>query len=514
MPRRRHPRRVVALAVVLATVLVASSTTCSGAREPMPRLDSDPRPSRAASGRGSELVPDHDADLHPADPSTAGLPARWRPAPLRWASCEDDPNDPDLSCATLVVPLDWSRPDGATIELAVARRTAAGPADERIGTIVANPGGPGGSGVELVEDDPFSPGIARRFDRVGWDPRGVGDSTPVTCGTDTVTRFVAADPDPDSPAEQAELERLARAVSDDCATHDAELLAHIGTRDVVRDLEALRLALDDGPIDYVGFSYGTQIGQMYADAFPAGIRTMVLDGVVDPSKGFTEFLMGQIDGFDAAFDAAAARCSARSRACGVEDLTAAYDRVRDRVERAPLRTDAHTPIGPAELATAAIYTGYLTDGWRQLGPALASALDDAAAPLSSRCPTPTTTSAATAPTPASSAPTRHRRRTPRRGRRSRTRPGPAPPGSAARSPTSCCRARPGRSAPTSSPPRSPLPTPHRSSSSATPGIPRPRCRGPAPSPRRCARPCSSPSTSRGTPPTAATAAPPTWSTST
>ncbi len=341
----------------------------------MPRLDSDPRPSRAASGRGSELVPDHDADLHPADPSTAGLPARWRPAPLRWASCEDDPNDPDLSCATLVVPLDWSRPDGATIELAVARRAATGAAGDRIGTIVANPGGPGGSGVELIEDDPFSAGIARRFDRVGWDPRGVGDSTPVTCGTDTVTRFVAADPDPDSPAEQAELERLARAVSDDCATHDAELLAHIGTRDVVRDLEALRLALDDGPIDYVGFSYGTQIGQMYADAFPAGIRTMVLDGVVDPSKGFTEFLMGQIDGFDAAFDAAAARCSARSRACGVEDLTAAYDRVRDRVERAPLRTDAHTPIGHAELATAAIYTGYLTDGWRQLGPALASALD-------------------------------------------------------------------------------------------------------------------------------------------
>ncbi|HNB95783.1 MAG TPA: hypothetical protein PLX07_12460, partial [Microthrixaceae bacterium] len=172
MLRRRLCRRPAALILLATAGLLAAGSSCggTGSRAPLAQVDSDPRPS----------IPGADADPVPVDASSMDLPSGWRPAPLRWASCEDDPNDPDLSCATLVVPLDWSRPDGATIELAVARRAATGAAGDRIGTIVANPGGPGGSGVELIEDDPFSAGIARRFDRVGWDPRGVGDSTPVT----------------------------------------------------------------------------------------------------------------------------------------------------------------------------------------------------------------------------------------------------------------------------------------------------------------------------------------------
>lgn len=375
MPRRRPlTHRAVAVAALTA-VLVTSTSTCGIDRQPTVRLESDARPPAAGPGRGPELVPDHDADLHPAG-SPGGLPAGWRPAPLRWEPCgERAGGDRSMTCASLAVPLDWSRPEGETIELAVARRPADGPAEDRVGTIVANPGGPGGSGVELIAADPFDGQLAHRFDRVGWDPRGVGDSTPVTCGTDTVTAFVAADPDPDTPAEQAELERRARAVSDDCAARDAALLAHIGTRDVVRDLEALRLALGGERIDYVGFSYGTQIGQLYAEMFPSGVRTMVLDGVVDPSKGFTDFLMGQIDGFDDAFAAAALRCSRAGDDCPVDDLAAAYDRVRERVELTPLPASGRTPAGPAELATAAIYSGYVEDGWRALARALSAALD-------------------------------------------------------------------------------------------------------------------------------------------
>ncbi len=268
--------------------------------------------------------------------------------------------------------MDWSDPDGAQIELAVAK-VPASHRSERLGTIVTNPGGPGGSGVDFVASNPFGGDLARRFDQVSWDPRGVGSSTAVTCGETAASAFLHADPDPDTAEEQATLDRLARAVSDECAGHDAELLAHVGTIDVARDLEALRLALDDGPINFVGFSYGTQIGQMYAELFPTGMRSMVLDGVVDPALGFTEFLMGQIDGFEASFAAQSAECAKASERCGVPDLGAAFDRVKERVERDPLPVGSDRSVGPAELATAAIYAGYRTAGWQDLGPALAAA---------------------------------------------------------------------------------------------------------------------------------------------
>jgi pimeloyl-ACP methyl ester carboxylesterase len=299
-----------------------------------------------------------------------GFPEAWRPAPLVWKSCDVGPR---TQCATLQVPLDWSRPDGTQIDLALGRVRATG---SRIGSVVVNPGGPGGSGLDLLSDQVFSPEVSRRFDVVSWDPRGVGDSTPVTCGRATVGPFLASDPDPDTPEEQATLERLAAGVARDCAATDAALLPHIGTADVARDLEAIRRALGDRPLDYVGFSYGTEIGQQYAAFFPKRIRTMVLDGVVDPELGFTEFLLGQVEGFDRSFEANVQGCRRAGRGeCGVSDLGAAYDQVRARVEQTPLRAGGAHRVGPAELEVAATYVAYSSDGWQDLGPALASALD-------------------------------------------------------------------------------------------------------------------------------------------
>jgi pimeloyl-ACP methyl ester carboxylesterase len=291
--------------------------------------------------------------------------------PLRWHGCDVAA---DAECATLTVPLDWSDPGGATIDLALARLPATG---DRIGSVVVNPGGPGGSGLDLLSDDPFDSAVARRFDVVSWDPRGVGDSTAVRCGAKTVGPFLAADPDPDTPEEEATLEQRAAAVARDCGAADAALLPHLGTDDVARDLEAIRRGLDDGPLNYLGFSYGTQIGQQYAQFFPGEVRTMVLDGVVDPELGFTDFLMGQIDGFDRSFEADVAACRrAGARTCGVDDLAAAYDRVHDLVERSPLPAGHGRHVGPSELAVAATYVAYGSDGWRDLGPALAAAIDD------------------------------------------------------------------------------------------------------------------------------------------
>lgn len=318
---------------------------------------------------------------HPTvDPSTpsghdapAGITADWRPATLDWRSCDGDGQrraPGARQCATLPVPLDWADPSGPSIDLALARIPATGGPAERLGSVVTDPGGPGGSGVEFVASSPFDGTVARRFDQVGWDPRGVGGSSPITCAGDSARRFLEADPDPDTPDEQAHLEELARQVSADCAA-DAPVLAHISTVDVARDLEAIRRALGDEPLNYVGFSYGTQIGQTYAQMYPTRIRTMVLDGVVDPSLSFTDFLMGQIDGFDAAFDREASACvRAGATACGVADLAAAYDELHARVEATPVPAGRGRTLGPADLAVAATYVGYGSDGWRRLGPAL------------------------------------------------------------------------------------------------------------------------------------------------
>ncbi|MFM7069957.1 MAG: alpha/beta hydrolase [Actinomycetes bacterium] len=296
-----------------------------------------------------------------------GFPANWTPPALQWRSCDVGER---TECATLRVPLDWSKPAGSTVDVAVARQRATG---ERIGVLTTNPGGPGGSGLEFLSYDSFSTRITEHFDVVSWDPRGVGASTRASCGGG-IDDFLALDPDPDTPAERTAIESAAQAVANDCAATSLPLLQHIGTADAARDLEALRLALGNEPLNYVGFSYGTQLGQQYAQFFPSRIRTMVLDGVVDPSLSYTEFLLGQVRAFDASFSRAVQQCrQAGVRRCGVVDMNAAYDSVRARVELLPLPAGKRT-VGPAELATAATYVAYLPDGWRDLGPALAEAV--------------------------------------------------------------------------------------------------------------------------------------------
>ncbi|MGB3413044.1 MAG: alpha/beta hydrolase [Microthrixaceae bacterium] len=291
-----------------------------------------------------------------------------------WIDCAEVPGG---QCATLQVPLDWDSPGGDMITLALGRIKATG---ERHGSVVINPGGPGASGLGLLRSNPLSSTLTEHFDTVSWDPRGVGHSTAVKCGQ-AVPAMLGLDPDPDSPAEQQALDAAAKKVSEQCASSDSELLAHVSTAEVARDLEAIRVAIGDEPLNYVGFSYGTHIGQIYAELHPKEIRTMVLDGVVDPSEGFSEFLSGQTRAFDASFDRNVRACSeAGIKRCGVKDLGKAYDEVRSQVEQEPLGSGS-TRVGPAELGTAAVMSAYWADGWVRLGPALAKALDGRPAEL-------------------------------------------------------------------------------------------------------------------------------------
>ena len=343
---------VIASTLVLALVVAScSADDRSGAR------DGTTRPITVATPSGQ-----------------SGFPATWTPKALTWKPCSGPSRAANEECARLAVPLDWADPGGPTIDLAIGRIRATG---TRLGSLFMNPGGPGGSGLDFLSYQPFQAKIAKGFDLVSWDPRGVGDSTAVKCG-DHVPAFLAIDPDPDTPAEQARLDAAAAAVSTECATDDADLLAHIGTPDTVRDMEAIRLALGGEAMNYVGFSYGTEIGQLYAQFFPDRIRSMVLDGVVDPAEGFTQFLSGQARAFDANFVRFDRECTrAGTTSCGVSDLGATYDEVARQVDRTPLKVASEPAgrqnLGPAELAVAAVYSLYLPDGWKDLGPALADA---------------------------------------------------------------------------------------------------------------------------------------------
>ena len=219
-------------------------------------------------------------------PYAAASPARTgsEGSGIKWKKCKGKPRDDQLQCATVSVPLDWDRPNGKQIELAVIRRLASRP-QERIGSMFVIPGGPGQSGYDLVAEsgavlDKFGDG---RFDVVGWDPRGTNRSSPVECFTNepAQARFWAGVSIPSTPAESDAYQRKTVELARRCGEVSGELLSHITTADTARDLDALRQAVGDAELTYVGLSYGTMIGQIYANLFPGRVRAMVLDGLVD-----------------------------------------------------------------------------------------------------------------------------------------------------------------------------------------------------------------------------------------
>jgi pimeloyl-ACP methyl ester carboxylesterase len=205
--------------------------------------------------------------------------AGTRTPPVAWAAC-----GPGLECASVPAPLDWRDPGGPTITLAVIRHLASRPG-QRIGSLFFNPGGPGDSGVAAVAErgDALDALTGGRFDVVGWDLRGSAASAPVLCFADAGERasFWQGLPVPTTRAEQRRYLAKTVALAERCGARNGELLAHIATADTARDLDHLRRLVGDRRLSYLGESYGTLIGQTYANLFPHRVRAMALDGVVD-----------------------------------------------------------------------------------------------------------------------------------------------------------------------------------------------------------------------------------------
>jgi pimeloyl-ACP methyl ester carboxylesterase len=205
---------------------------------------------------------------------------------LVWKACAQKAQR-GFDCATARVPLDYDRPAGRQIRLAVIRRAATDSAN-RIGTIFFNPGGPGGAGTQDLPNwyGLFPAALRARFDLVSWDPRGIGDSTAVQCfGSDRrEARFLgaAAAAFPQGRAQQRLWTRTYRAFGRRCAQRNGALLRHLSTADSARDLDLLRQAVGSPQLNYLGVSYGTLLGATYANLFPAAVRALVLDGNVDP----------------------------------------------------------------------------------------------------------------------------------------------------------------------------------------------------------------------------------------
>ena len=290
---------------------------------------------------------------------------------ITWEACGQ------IQCATIDVPLDYSRPSGPSIELALTRIPAREPS-MRVGVMLANPGGPGASGNDFVRvwGRLLSNDVRNRFDIIGFDPRGIGGSTPVVCH-DRLQDLVAADPDPDTDAEWEAAKSVTRLFVEDCAKKHGDILPHLGTRNVARDMDSIREALGEEQITYFGYSYGTTIGAVYADMFPTRVRAMVLDGGTDLSLNVEETIRTQIIGFERALNSYLADCEEERCAIAEDgDPRKVVEAVIAKAERAPIPAPgADRPAGPGEVQLGIISALYSKFTWGMLTNALEQALE-------------------------------------------------------------------------------------------------------------------------------------------
>ncbi len=323
------------------------------------------------AGPTASTEPAPDATLAP---TTTDAPVEPSDGGLEWAPCDDQIAQlAPTECATLEVPRDHTDPDGPQLDIAVARIDSASDADQ-IGSLVINPGGPGGSGVEYLVQAALSipVEVQERFDIVSFDPRGVGASTSVECDIPLDDEVALLDEGDD--AGWAALVAEAEELLDTCTPESVDLMPWVGTNNAARDLDLLRAALGDEQLTYIGYSYGTQLGTAYAELFPDRVRALVLDGAVTPSTDMTDVNGQQAVGFDRALQRFAAACDADDD-CLLQELGPTLDVIaglRDEIAEIgsfPVTEPGRQlTLGELDLAIAAAL--YSQDAWTYLAQAL------------------------------------------------------------------------------------------------------------------------------------------------
>jgi len=353
------------VAAIAALLVCAGLTACQGS----PDIKASP-----ATASATPTVP-------------AGLESFYNQK-VSWYACAKkgmdeakSGEDTGFSCAKVKVPLDYSNPGGETIEIAVKKRAATG---DSVGSLFINPGGPGGSGIELVDSAGtyFSKNLTGSYDVVGFDPRGVGSSTAIDCLSDSdLDAERAGENDPATPSATATIER-AQKMNTACEskTGTPGLLDHIDTISAARDLDVLRAVEGQQALTYLGFSYGTYLGATYAELFPANTGRLVLDGAVDPSLSAEDMTLGQAKAFEVALRAYVQECQSSKLSCPLSgDVDSGVSQIREFLEStktAPIPTsDPQRPLTYDLALTGVLGAMYQTSLWSSLTAALTQAMD-------------------------------------------------------------------------------------------------------------------------------------------
>jgi pimeloyl-ACP methyl ester carboxylesterase len=292
---------------------------------------------------------------------------------LQWKECRPRAVE---QCATLTVPLDWSKPAGATTNVFVAK-VPAKDQKHKLGALFFNPGGPGGAGGSIFAAglaDAVLPQFRDKYDLVSFDPRGSGSSSQLNCGP-VLRRGVAVFPK--SKAQYDSLVAASRATGEQCLKQHGDLMRNLDTRTVARDMDAIRAALGEQKLNYIGLSYGSYLGTLYAQQFPQRVSRMVLDGIVDHKEGALRFMLDEARAMEDGFHRFAAWCD-QEASCALhgQDVGAVWDATVQKADKTPL-TGPNGPVNGDVLRMALPsllpLTSMVSDNWPVLATALAKA---------------------------------------------------------------------------------------------------------------------------------------------
>ncbi|MFE7622089.1 alpha/beta hydrolase [Streptomyces sp. NPDC057509] len=350
----RRPFRTLALALGTAGLLISgcsSGSSSSGAASPAQAASVSPSPVPAAL---KSYYAQH----------------------LSWRDCGVS----GFQCTTMKAPLDYAKPDGGEIKLAVSRKKATGPG-KRIGSLLVNPGGPGGSAIGYLQGYAaigYPAQVRARYDMVAIDPRGVARSEPVECLTGPqMDAYTQVDQTPDDDAEVTKLSGAFKKFATGCEKRSGEVLPHVSTEETARDMDMLRALLGDEHLNYVGASYGTFLGATYAELFPGRTGRLVLDGAMDPSLSSIELNRDQTAGFETAFQSFAQDCVRKSDCpLGTTSADEAATRLKKlftELDAKPIPTGESRDLGESLATTGVIAAMYDESAWPQLREALTAA---------------------------------------------------------------------------------------------------------------------------------------------